>query len=257
MALAHGDLVERMAGLHVKLEIQPDDAALRFELAGVYCLHGDWDLALAELERVDRLAPEKYPTDLVRGEAQLATRVPEAAKVALDRFLAAHPHQVKALTLRARALEVLAQPEASLTDYRTAWQVQARPEPDFVQEFSNALAAHGHAQEALEVLTVGIEKVGPVPGLVQLALQREIAAGRFDAALARIDTLQKSAPRVELWMAKRASVLEQAGRRAEAQSAWQALLDHLAALPNLERGSHAMSVLAEQARRQRAALAGG
>ena len=49
-------------------------------------------------------------------------------------------------------------------------------------------------------------------------------------------------------MAKRAALLAQAGRRAEARAAWQALIDHLAALPNLERGSHAMSILAEQAR---------
>jgi hypothetical protein len=56
-------------------------------------------------------------------------------------------------------------------------------------------------------------------------------------------------------MARRASVLAQAGRIEESRTAWQALVDHLAALPNLERGSHALSKLAEEARQALASLA--
>ena len=75
----------------------------------------------------------------------------------------------------------------------------------------------------------------------------ELAAQRYDDVLKRIDAMQASAPRPEPWMAKRASILAQAGRADDAKAAWTALRDHLLALPNLERGSHAMSRLLEEA----------
>jgi hypothetical protein len=48
-------------------------------------------------------------------------------------------------------------------------------------------------------------------------------------------------------MARRASILAQAGLLEDSRAAWTQLRDHLLALPNLERGSHSMSMLLEQA----------
>jgi len=79
-------------------------------------------------------------------------------------------------------------------------------------------------------------------------MELEIMTGQFDSALTRVDQLQQFAPRPEPWMAKRASLLAQAGRVSESRAAWQSLLAHLSALPNLERGSKPMNLLAEQAR---------
>jgi hypothetical protein len=50
-------------------------------------------------------------------------------------------------------------------------------------------------------------------------------------------------------MARRAEVLEQAGRSAEARAAWQSVIAHTAALPAIERGSYGMRLLAEKAQR--------
>jgi hypothetical protein len=85
-------------------------------------------------------------------------------------------------------------------------------------------------------------------------MELEIITGDFDSALKRVDQLQKFAPRPEPWMAKRASLLAQAGRIADSRAAWQSLLAHLSALPNLERGSKPMKLLAEQAHQALAAL---
>ena len=97
------------------------------------------------------------------------------------------------------------------------------------------------------MLSTGIEKIGPIPQLVLKAMDYELAAQRYDDVLKRIDAMQTCAPRPEPWMAKRASILAQAGRADDAQAAWSTLRDHLLALPNLERGSHAMSRLLEEA----------
>jgi len=69
-AMAHGDLIERIARLNLLIEQQPGEAALHFELADVYCQHADWRLALEEIEQVKRLGAEGLPTDLLRGQGR-------------------------------------------------------------------------------------------------------------------------------------------------------------------------------------------
>src|SRR6185295_16944792 len=99
------------------------------------------------------------------------------------------------------ALAALGQTEASLADYRAALLTAGPPEPDLVRETADELAALGRPDEAVEVLANGIEKLGPIPSLTLRAMDLEMATGRFDAALVRVDAMQKTAPRPEPWMA--------------------------------------------------------
>ncbi|MCE9609116.1 MAG: hypothetical protein K8R23_02695 [Chthoniobacter sp.] len=255
-AFGHGAYHERLAQLAAELEKTPNDPALHFQLADLNGQHGDWQMSLLNLDRVEELAPGKFPTALLRGQAWLTGGQPAKAKAVLDPLLAAHPECTRAWLFRARAAQRLGDAPGSLADYREALQRTPAPEPDLVQETADALAAHGREKEAAQVLASGIEKLGAVPSLVLRAMDLEIATKDFDAALSRVDAMQKSAPRPEPWMARRASVLAQAGRIDNSRAAWQALVEHLAALPNLERGSHAMSKLAEDARQALAALVG-
>ena len=254
-ALGHGGFHQRLAQLAVALEKSPNDPALHFELADVNGQHGDWQMALLNLDRVEELAPGKFPTSLLRGQAWLTGGQPGKAKTALDALLAGQPEHARGRLLRARAAQRLGDAAGSLADYREALRRTPAPDPDLLQETAGALAAGGFPEEAVRVLAAGMEKLGPIPSLVLRAMEVEIATGNFDAALARVEALRKSAPRPEPWMARRASVLAQAGRIEDSRAAWQALVEHLAALPNLERGSHAMCILAEDARHALASLA--
>jgi tetratricopeptide (TPR) repeat protein len=253
LALAHGTFHDRLAALKARLALTPDDAGIHFNLAELYCEHEEPTPALAALERAEALAPGKLPVEYLRGMCLRLAGRPAEALAALDRFVAAHPENSPARLQRARVHAALDNIPASLEDYRAALRLSARPEPDLVQETADALAAHGSRDEAVQVLDAGLARLGPVPSLTLRALDLETATGRFDAALTRVDALQKTAPRPEPWMAKRAALLAQAGRTGEARAAWTALRDHLAALPNLERGSHSMSLLAGQANRALAA----
>ena len=246
-AFAHGPLHERIAELSAEVATKPDNAELRYQLAEMCCRHGDWQLALTNLDRVDQLAPGRFPTDLIRGRSALGAGKAEEAKTALDRFIAAHPANQQALILRARAFERLGKNEPCLDDYRAALAAKEHPEPDLFVEAADALVFRGHAEEALRVLDAGMAELGVIPSLSLKALAMEVSLKHYDAAFARLDALQKAAPRPEPWMAKRAALLEQAGRHDESRAAWESLATHLAALPNAERQSHAMSALAEQA----------
>lgn len=246
VAQGHGSFHERMAQLAAIIERSPADARAHFELAELFCRHGDWALALGAADSADEQKPNAFPTDLLRGEAHLGLGRPTNARAALDRFLALRPGHARALVLRARATAAIAGPEAALADYRAALQAPARPEADHVREAAEALVAGGHREEAIEVLARALAAVGPDPALLQHALQLEIAAGRIDEALSRIAALEAAAPRREPWMVRRAQVLTSAQRTAEARTAWTDLLRHLETLPNLERGLPAMRTYAAE-----------
>jgi len=253
-ALGHGGYHERIAELTEEVKKNPSDPVLHFTLANLHGLHGDLKLALVNADRVDALAPGKFLTDLVRGDALLVANKFAKAKEALDRQLVSHPECARAWLLRARAEQRMGRDTASLSDYREALKRTASPDPDLVQEVAGALAQKGHQEEAAEVLAAGIEKLGKIPSLVLRALDLEIAMKNFDAALQRVEEARQKAPRPEPWMARRATVLAQAGRIEESLAAWKALAKHLDSLPDRERTSRAMSKLAEETRQALAKL---
>jgi tetratricopeptide (TPR) repeat protein len=245
--LGHGGYHERIDFLTKALKKTPSDSALRFELANLHGLHGDLKLALQNLDRVDALAPGKFPTDLLRGQAFLVAHDFGKAKEAFARQLASHPETTRAWLGRARAERELGQHPASLADYLEALKRTTSPEPDLIEEVAGALAANGKKKEALEVLAAGMEKLGNIPSLVLRAVDLEIETKDFEAALRRIEEARQAAPRPEPWMARRATILAQAGRIDESRAAWKALADHLASLPERERNSRAMTQLNEKA----------
>jgi tetratricopeptide (TPR) repeat protein len=242
-------------GLHELIDFQtkavdknPSDPLLRLELASLHGQHGDVELALQNLDKVDALAPGKYPTDLLRGEAFTVVRDFVRAKEALSRQLVSHPESVRVWLLRARAERELNQQEASVSDYREALKRTPSPEPDLFQEIADALAANGKNEEAAAVLAAGIQRLGKIPSLVLRAVDLEVETKNFDGALRRIEQARQDAPRPEPWMARRAAVLAQAGRIDESHAAWKALIERLDSLPDNERTSSAMTKLREDAR---------
>ena len=247
-AFSHEGDHERINFLTEAAEKAPTNPLLHFELASLHARHGDLELALKDLERVDALAPGKFMTDLSRGDAYLVVRDFAKAKQSLDRQITSHPEAVRAWLLRARAEHELGQETASLADYREALKRTVTLEPDMVQEVATALTAAGKREEAAQVLAAGIEKLGRIPSLVLRALDLEVETKNFDAALRRIEQARMEAPRPEPWMARRATVLAQAGRLKESHDAWKALLDHLDSLPDQERTSNAMTQLRQEAR---------
>lgn len=241
-------------GYHELLELQtravensPSDPVARFELASSHAQHGDLALALQDLDRVDELAPGKYLTDFVRGQAYSVAHDFAHAKDALDRHLAAHPESAPAWSLRARAERELGESDASLADYREALKRTSAPEPDLVQEVAGALADAGNKTEAAEVLATAIARLGPIPSLVLRDIELETETKNFDAALRRVEQARHAAPRPEPWMARRATILAQANRVAESYAAWKELIAHLDALPERERNASAMIAFRAQA----------
>ncbi len=254
MAHAHGTHSQLMAMVDRKIQEDPGNGEWWCQRAWLNLEHEDWQQTLLDLEKAESLAPGKFPTLWFKGEAlELAGRLQEA-KSALDEFIVRFPKDARGFPSRARVLMKLGMKDAALSDYRSALVQSPETGPDLVQEAADALAANGCEDEALRVLDSGLKRLGRIPSLLTRALEIEMRNGRVDSALTRVEAMRNSAPRPEPWMAKRALLLSGAGRIGESREAWKSLITHLESLPNLERGSNSMSLLAEQARIEMAAL---
>lgn len=246
--LAHGAYHDVVAEMERALEAAPGDAELRFRLACAHEEHGEWTQALAELERVERLKPGEFPTAFVQGCALADGGHWAAARAALEEFLQGHPGHAAALSERGRVLAALGFKIEAVRDYEAALMATDAPELAWYAEAASLMSALGRLKEAAQLLRDGLTRLPDDPGLLAQSLEAEISAGDMDAALERVERLRAQAPRPEPWMARRAAMLAQAGRMAEARATWQALHEHLMALPNLERGIALLQPLLTQAR---------
>lgn len=226
----HGAYHVVVSEISQALERSPEDAQLRFRLACAHQEHGEWTLALAELERVDRLAPGVHATGFVRGQALATGYHWQAAKGVLDQFLQDHACHAGALVQRGRVLLRLQKPAEAGKDFEKALGLQTNAPLDWWLDAARA-------GNAVETLRRALKTLGSDPQLLSASLEAELKAGNVDEALQRLSELQKTAPRPEPWMARRAEALLSAGRAAEARAAWTVLRSHLLALPNLERGT--------------------
>ncbi|HEX8372339.1 MAG TPA: hypothetical protein VF585_06145 [Chthoniobacterales bacterium] len=245
-AWADGTFHDRLAKTNEELALRPDDSALLLRVAQLYLEHEEWTKALEVTEKVEKSSPGEIGTKLVRGQAWLMAAQPEKAREELDLYLQERPEDPKVLILRGRCFDLLEQGDRSIADFRKALELTKEPGPDLYHEAAALLEKYGFRKEAIATLDVGISKLGPLPSLALLALQAEEKAGDIDAALTRIDAMQKAAPRPEPWMAKRAALLGRAHQQEASKAAWLELKSHLEALPSQEHSSNSMSQLLEE-----------
>lgn len=236
-ASGHGGYHDVVTAISAELHAQPGDTALRYKLAEAHASHDEWQDCLKEIKLIERLAPGVYPTGYLQGLALHIAGKDEEAKTALDEFLAVNPDHVDALATRGRVLMKLGFPQAAVADFQKVVKLTKSPNSTLIADLALALRDSGNPVEASRAIDEGLKTAGDAPSLLLCALEIETTSAAWDAALSRIDALQKTAPCPEPWMAERAAILLKAGRADEARIAWTALRDQLLSLPNLERGS--------------------
>jgi tetratricopeptide (TPR) repeat protein len=229
------------------LRENPDSSALYFSRAGLLLEHGDPDAALAALDLAAEHGASADVCAMLRAKALLALKRPLEAAELLGAVLRAHPDHVPALSLRARAYAEGGKSEQAVADCRRALVLRADPDTAFLA--ADLLVAGGKSGAAIGLLDSSFP-VGARPASIDgRALEIEIAGGKWDAALARLDRRIANSKRPEVAMARKAELLEMAGRHDDSISAWKSLESRLASLAPSVRDSHAMSLLAEKARK--------
>jgi predicted negative regulator of RcsB-dependent stress response len=155
---------------------------------------------------------------------------------------------VDALVTRSRARTGAGDHLGAAEDLGKALEIANVPEPEYYIDQARALAAAGpnHIAAALAVLDRGMAKLGKLVTLGLYAVELECAQRNFDGALKRLDELSAGQPRKEAWHERRGDVLDAAGRRKEAQAAYEAASEAIRSLP-----PHIQNTAAVQQRRER------
>lgn len=252
-ALAHVALDEQIGELTHRIQHQPNDATLYLRRGELHRIRREWDAAVSDYETARRIDPEMASVDLCLGRLLLETDRPAQARAALDRFLSRRPDHAEGLVFRARSQEMMGDHLAAAADLTRAIERSAppeRPRPEYYLDRARALMAAGeaHLDEALHGLDAGLERLGEPVTLVLSAIELEVKAGRYDAALARVDRIATRAARKEIWLGRRAEILELAGRLDEARRCHEQTLEAIESLPSARRGAAAVLELESSAR---------
>ncbi|MGH8247851.1 MAG: tetratricopeptide repeat protein, partial [Gammaproteobacteria bacterium] len=238
---AHGDLHQKIEALTKQIDQEPTNGELYLTRGELHRAHRDWNLALADYDRADRLNPKLAVTDLLRGLTLLASGPPEAAITALDRFLIRQPDHGEARVARARASIKLGRHLAAAEDFTRALAKMTAPKPEYYLERAQALALLGDARidDALRGLDEGIKTLGPIVTLELLAVELDLRKSKYESALARLEQIAAQSARKEMWLARRGEILERAGRPGDARREFAAALAALETIPPQRRSTKA------------------
>ena len=236
-AHAHGALHEQLVEVSAQLAAHPDDFDLLLRRGELQRLHGSWAESRADFEHARTLRTTDIEPGFRLGRLELDAGNPITAARWLEAAVAERPHHIEANLLLARAWVGQGKPGKSIPCFNTAihWSRQPRPEW-FVERSKAVLAAAPDSKEAtrmaLASLDEGLELVGPVPTLQLAAIELEVRLGRTDAAVKRVDAIREVSERKEQWWFRRGILLEEAGRRTEAATAFHSAVDAIERLPD-------------------------
>jgi predicted Zn-dependent protease len=245
---AHEGLHEQIADVTRQLVKDPDNAALHLKRGELHRLHGAWDFAASDYDRAERLDAKLDAVQLARGTMLLDSGRAIAAIAPLRRYLAAHPDDPRGRIALGRALVKSGRPAEG------AAELAVGSDPDLALERAAALVAAKQPEAAVRSLDAMMQRLGAIVTLQLGAIDIEIEAGHYDAALQRIDGAAQTSIRKETWLARRGDVLVKAGRPAEAQRAYEAALAAIATLPATRRRTRAVSELERRLQQQLDAL---
>lgn len=248
-AHAHEGLHEQIVAITARIKRDPKNAALYLQRGELHRLHRDWARAAADYDRASRLQPSLTIVDLGRGKMLFESRRFQQAKDVLDRFLRQQPRHVEGLVTRGRVLARIGARLQAANDFTAALASAPAPDPELYLERAQVLTGDKrYIQEALRGLDEGIKQLGPLVTLELAAIDLELRAKNYDAALTRLDTITTQSARKETWLVRRGEILKAAGRHAEARKAFSDAIVAIESLPPERRQSRAMTALQLRAR---------
>jgi tetratricopeptide (TPR) repeat protein len=230
-ASAHGDLHDQIAEVTRQIARRPDDARLYVKRGELHRFHGERDAALADYDRAARIDPTMAEVDLGRGKTLLEAGRPAPARAALERALERRPAHAEGRLSLARVLVRIRRPLEADAEYARAIRLVDQPKPDLYFERATALASSGRVDAAIRVLDEGIERLGSLAALEDLAVSLERRRGTWDGALARLDRSSAGKTRRESYLARRGEILADAGRPEEARASLVAARKSIESLP--------------------------
>jgi predicted Zn-dependent protease len=255
---AHIGLHEEINQLTALLEEEATNAELFLKRAELYRMHRKWPNALADYQRARQLDSTLAAVELGLGRLYLDQGLPDMSIPFLDDLIDREPDNIQGLLSRAKAWSALGEHLISAQDYTQVidrLQGGDTPVPEYYYERARELSAAGnkHIDSALQGLDEGMALLGPVAPLELFAIELEIKARRYDAALDRLESAIARSARKETWLVQRGDVLLLACRHQEARESYMQALSSIDRLPGSRRNTPAIHALQSSTERKLAA----
>jgi tetratricopeptide (TPR) repeat protein len=200
-ALAHDTIDEKLRQTSSDLSQDPLDQAVWLERAWLYLKHGDLDLARADIETAEMLAGD-HEAAYLTGLYHLAKNDYPAAIEGFSQYLRRYPYHIPSLHKRARAHGKLQLTKQAIDDYQALIDISQKPSPDYYLELAAieaTLEADG-LERALKSLNRGIDRLGPLVSLQNVAIGYDIARADYRSALRRHQSIQPWVGNTARWI---------------------------------------------------------
>lgn len=197
-ALAHPGADGALWASEAALSLEPCNTELWLGRARALAADQRVDEALVAVGRAETCGVAPALARVTRGVILAeAGRGPEAMSH-LDAALALDPDHAGARLVRSRLLAEAGRLREAVADAERGLAQVTQPQPDDVLRLARLYRALGDDARALSVL----DRALPSPALVEEAVEIELALGRPEGALGRIDAM----PATPYWLMKRAGI---------------------------------------------------
>lgn len=218
----HESVNVQITNLGAKIQKDPKNPSLYIERADLLRREKQYAAALSDLDRAQKLAPERRDLVLERGLTLAAKGDTEAAERLLSRYLASGLPSAKALLTRGKIREQALRYAEARVDYAAA--VALDPQPDSFLARGRMDEALGHWDDAARGYEEGLRVLSGAI-VLRLALVRvEQKRGHYARVIAVIDEILPKLPLKADWLLLRANAHEGAGRVADARKDREAAL---------------------------------
>jgi len=219
-AAAHPSDRAQIGAVDSLLAVHPDDPALLRWRAELSRLEGDFAAAERALAQAEALAPGDPRQRVLRARLRLDRGLPGQALEDANALVEAHPDDPAGWRLRAESRSRTGAHEAAARDLDGAIGRMGSPEPGLYLFRARETRAAGHEARALEGLEEARRRFGPLVSVEREAIELEMALGRSDAALRRLDALAGQYDRRDAFLLERGDLLYRSGRLPEALASW-------------------------------------
>lgn len=250
-ATAHGSTEVRLEVTRQAAADAPHDPEPWLQRAALLLDAGRTSEASEALHQAHSLHGAPSRVFRLRAEVALAEGRAADALHDVEHALSANPGDPRSLRTHARALSTLGRRDEAVAALDRAIAHQRPAVPDFHLDRARLLAAEPapRVDDALAGLDEARRQLGTLVALESYAVELERERGRFDAALVRLDRLPGAQPPTVSWLARRAALLDEAGREDEARAQWREVDRRLAALPAARRRAPIYREIDERATR--------
>lgn len=204
--VTHGDLSLRIAEKSSQIEKEPNNGLLYLQRAELYLQHEQPDSALMDLNSAINHGVDSSVTYLMMAEAQLTVGKLDGAISSIAEFIRREPESLKGIHTRGSIMEASGKHEMAISDFQHVLNNTARPRPQDVLHLAEIRLKTTGAEDAIETLKQGIEKLGNIVSLQMKIYELEKDRGNYAAAHQLLDQMMKPLSRKERLLVEKAEL---------------------------------------------------